>query len=69
MNTAAHIKRYRDQHQLSQAGFARLIGVTQSLITHWENGRRRPGPRFARYIEEKTQGELTRADLRPDLFG
>jgi hypothetical protein len=33
------------------------------------SGKRRPGPQAAREIEQLTGGKVTRAELRPDLWG
>lgn len=68
MTPAAQIKSYRARTQLSQTQFARLIGATQGLISHWENDRQPPGPEMALAIERATQGAIKRSDLRPDLF-
>jgi DNA-binding transcriptional regulator YdaS (Cro superfamily) len=44
---------------------AKLLGVTESAVSQWK---RVPYQR-AIEIEEKTEGRLTRHDLRPDVFG
>jgi hypothetical protein len=33
------------------------------------SGKRRPGPQAAKEIEQLTGGKVTRAELRPDLWG
>ncbi len=68
MSTAQIIKDYRTKADLSQGGFARLIGVTQGLVNHWEQNRQRPSAGMAKTIEQKTGGALRRADPRPDIF-
>ncbi len=68
MSAAQKIKDYRTKADLSQEKFARLIGVTQGLINHWEQNRQQPSAGIAKTIEKKTGGVLKRVDLRPDLF-
>ena len=41
------IKQLRTQIGMSQAQLADALGVSQSLITHWETGRRQPSPQLA----------------------
>ena len=36
------IKEIRKQHYLNQAAFAKMIGVTQSAVSQWENDLTRP---------------------------
>lgn len=69
MTSANAIKTYRQRAKLSQAQFARQIGVTQGFVNHCEAGRKRPSAETAVRIEHATHGSLTRAALRPDLFG
>lgn len=63
------IKKYRRTHRLSQKELAELIGVTQGCINHIETGRRTASPKLAVQFENKTNGEIKRASLRPDIFG
>lgn len=67
MSAAIQIKNYRTKANLSQAEFARLVGVSQGQINHWETGRQRPGAGMALVIHQVTHGELTASELRPDL--
>lgn len=68
------IRAYLEKHQLSQEQFAKRLGVSQGLIWQWMEWHANPnkGTRItaerAKEIEEKTDGEITRHDLRPDLF-
>jgi len=41
------VKQLRTQIGMSQAQLADALGVSQSLITHWETGRRQPSPQLA----------------------
>lgn len=68
MKAAEKIKTYRTKARLSQDQFAKLIGATQGLVNHWEQSRQQPSAVMSRKIEEKTNGELKRTDLRPDIF-
>lgn len=68
MSTATTLKSYREQAGLSQAGLARLVGVTQGLISHYEMGLKVPTARIAVAMEKATRGSIKRATLRPDLF-
>jgi DNA-binding transcriptional regulator YdaS (Cro superfamily) len=47
------------------ADLARLLGISPSAISQWV----RVPYRRALQIEARTAGRVTRADLRPDLFG
>lgn len=62
------IRDYLKKHDLSQDDFAKSIGVTQGLVWQWLEGRQRITAERALEIEEKTKGEITREELRPDLF-
>ncbi|MET0332579.1 MAG: helix-turn-helix domain-containing protein [Dyella sp.] len=52
-----------------QAALARAVGVTQPLVWQWCAGRRPVAPQHCIKIEESTKGQVTRYDLRPDVFG
>ena len=47
------------------ADLARLLGISPSAISQWV----RVPYRRALQIEARTAGRVTRAELRPDLFG
>lgn len=53
----------------SQTALARLIGVSQGLIWQWCNGRLRVPAERCCDIERAAGGRVTRAQLRPDVFG
>ena len=53
----------------TQAEFALACGVSQSLISQFLSGTKRPGWRTCRNIEDLTQGQVSRYQLRPDIFG
>ena len=55
------------QHGLvRKADFSRSLGISPSLLHQWVNGIRPVSIQYCRAIEEKTNGEVTRQDLRPD---
>jgi len=62
------ISAYLEKHKLSQEQFAKLLGVSQGLVWQWLEGKTRITAERAKEIEGKTRGEITRHDLRPDLF-
>jgi DNA-binding transcriptional regulator YdaS (Cro superfamily) len=68
------IPTYRRKHGLSQAAFAAILTksgspATQSLVSQWEGGAVLVPPERWVSIESVTNKEVTRADLRPDVFG
>lgn len=56
-------------HGGTQAEFAIACGVSQSLISQFLSGTKRPGWRTCKNIERLTQGQVSRYQLRPDIFG
>ena len=52
----------------SQSELARLVGVSPQAVYAWTRGGV-ISPLSAARIERATQGAVTRADLRPDIFG
>jgi|GEM_PF-710553 len=53
---------------VTQASFAKELGVSQGLVWQWLNGRTKITPERAKQIELITQGAVTRHDILPDLF-
>jgi DNA-binding transcriptional regulator YdaS (Cro superfamily) len=53
----------------TQTELANKAGITQAAISRWLNGVSDISPASAIKIEKATDGQVTRADLRPDLFG
>lgn len=63
---------YRKEKGLSQAAFAQLLTdsgspATQGLVSQWEKGGTIPAERAVE-IEKATGGDVTRGDLRPELW-
>jgi DNA-binding transcriptional regulator YdaS (Cro superfamily) len=50
------------------AALARTLGVSPGAVWKWRNFDRIPAERVIA-IERATNGLVTRAELRPDLFG
>lgn len=74
MFAAMKLTAYRKSQGLSQAAFAERMGAagfdcTQSLVSQWELGAVELTAERCGQIEQVTRGEVTRVDLRPDLFG
>ena len=62
------LQEYLSKHELTQEQFAKQVGVSQGAVWQWIDGRSKVSPRHFNVIEKKTRGEVTREDLRPDLF-
>lgn len=52
----------------SQAKLARAIGRSTALVSYWLQGQLKIHPEDAVKIERVTEGQVTRAELRPDIF-
>ena len=58
---------YLEKHELSAAGFGRLIGVTGSTVWRYAHGQRTPRRAIIHRIVEATGGAVTANDfLAPD---
>ena len=53
----------------SQTALAKRIGVGQGVVSYWLNSAKQVPPKRAVQIEAVTNGEVTRKELRPDLWG
>ena len=67
--TDTPLARALERENLTRVGLARLIGVVPQMVSLWAVGRRRVTAEWACAIERETLGLITRAELRPDLFG
>jgi DNA-binding transcriptional regulator YdaS (Cro superfamily) len=63
-----HLNRYLKAHQLSQTQFAKKIGVAQGVVSMWLRDKVGMTPYWVLEVEKKTGGELSRYDLRPDVY-
>jgi DNA-binding transcriptional regulator YdaS (Cro superfamily) len=55
-------------HQLNQSQFAEKVGVNQGLVSMWLNKKVRMTPQWVLQVERVTGGELSRYELRPDIY-
>jgi DNA-binding transcriptional regulator YdaS (Cro superfamily) len=53
----------------TQVELAKLLNVTQGLISQWVRGETKITAERAIQIEKATKGKVSRAELRPDIFG
>lgn len=61
---------YRKKNKLTQGEAAALLGVSQPLVARLERDRGfQISAEMAVRIERASNGEISRAELRPDLFG
>jgi DNA-binding transcriptional regulator YdaS (Cro superfamily) len=51
-----------------QVALAQKIGVSQPAVHNWLKGITPVGPRFVIPIEAATGGQVSRYDLRPDIY-
>jgi DNA-binding transcriptional regulator YdaS (Cro superfamily) len=51
-----------------QMALARLLGISQAMVSHWVTGRKAITPERAVQIEQATAGAVRRHELRPDIF-
>lgn len=57
------LKKYLDTKQIKYEDAAQQIGVDQSTITHWINGRSIPRRTYMRRIHEWSSGQVTANDF------
>lgn len=63
-----NLKEYLAKHELTQTEFASRVPVNQGLLSQWLSGRRRIAAEHVLNIERATAGNVTRHDLRPDIY-
>ena len=44
------------------------IGATRQALWNWLNAKAQISPEFVLKIERETEGQVTREDLRPDIY-
>lgn len=69
MDHVKHIKRAVKICGGSQAALARKAGLTQAGVFWLLKGKGNIAPETALKIEQATDGQVTRLELRPDIFG
>ncbi|HAT1515390.1 TPA: helix-turn-helix domain-containing protein [Morganella morganii] len=52
---------------ITQLGFGRLIGVSQSTVSDWLNNKKKVSPRLVPLIVKLTHGTVKPYEIRPDL--
>lgn len=62
------INEYLAKHDMTHREFGQLVGLTEAMVSHYTNNRHSPRMYTALRIEQATGGEVTRADLLPELF-
>lgn len=60
------LKHYLSESGVTQEALAKALGVRQASVSRWCTGRV-PAERVLA-VEAATGGELSRSDLRPDLY-
>lgn len=68
MSAPMTISEYMTKRGLSQSAFGNLVGRSQGRVSQWLRGETITAE-TARHIERATAGEVSAAELRPDLFG
>jgi len=51
-----------------QSKLARKIGVKPQHVWHWQNKAKRIPAEYVLSIEKATDGQVTRSELRPDIY-
>ena len=65
---------YRDETGITVADLRRKLAETGLAVSHeavrrWLTGALSVSPKHMTFIEQATDGRVTRYDLRPDIFG
>ena len=60
------LRAYRSEHGLSQADFAKSVGVKKATISRIEKGRRTPSMGLVSRMVEASSGALTADDFMPE---
>jgi len=69
---AQALREWREKAGLSQRDFSAMFArptASQALVAHWETGRQEFTPERAVQIEVLTNSAVSRAVLRPDMWG
>lgn len=72
-NTTMKLKDYINQFPVGTRfneirRIAKYLKVSSSAVDHWYNGIRKIRPDMAHRIEGATNGQVTKFDMRPDIF-
>lgn len=61
-----NIQDYLTKYSMNQSEFADLVEVNQGMVSQWLKNKRPISLERCLLIEQKTNGEITCKDLRPD---
>lgn len=56
---------YLQENKISDAEFARRVGVSHSLVHRWKSGEKRPSMETAARIRDATDGAVSADDFMP----
>jgi DNA-binding transcriptional regulator YdaS (Cro superfamily) len=62
------LRAWRESRRMTQTAVATLLGVSKVQVCRWESGSRAITAEQAGAIERATGGQITREELRPDIF-
>jgi DNA-binding transcriptional regulator YdaS (Cro superfamily) len=62
------LRKYIASQRMTQAEFAKKIGVTQGAVWQWIEGKQRVSAERVLSIEDATAGTVTRYYMRSDLY-
>lgn len=65
----SNLRELREAAGMKQAELAEKLRTSRANVNRWESGARRLTAEIAALIDEKTEGKISKRDLRPDLFG
>jgi|TARA_R110000868_G_scaffold358688_1_gene620404 DNA-binding transcriptional regulator YdaS (Cro superfamily) len=60
---------FKDKPRGAKSDLATALGISRTWLALIINHLREPSAVLCTQIEQLTEGSVTRADLRPDLFG
>lgn len=62
------LHQYLKKHRVQQKDFAAVLGVSPGLVSQWVTRFTDINPEMANKIEVLTKGQVTRLEMRPDIF-
>lgn len=63
-----NLKTYLKRKRLTQAAFAKEVGVTQGAVWQWITDKQQISAEKAILVERATGGMVPRHEMRPDLW-
>lgn len=64
MNLLEFVSKYKTQEKAAEK-----LQVSQGMISHWVNHRYEITPNTAVFLEKRSNGEISKHDLLPEIFG